>query len=96
MVADWCDDERNVHVFLRYEPQEKEIVNIYKDVADHLKKTARESAVNDIEYRVYEYEPLVVHGPEDESDDGGSDTEDVANANEVNEVLLDHNFTAYT
>ena len=89
---EWCDDERNTKVFLKYEPAEPFIPNIYKDVLDHLKKTAEDSVVNEIKYCVYEYEPLNIAEDDDLLPcDDGSEFDD-----EFNGDLLDTECFAYT
>ena len=59
MVADWDDDERNCKVFLKYEPltEPEGLGNMFKDVNKNLQ---RKEYYNELDYVVYEFEPLYI------------------------------------
>lgn len=92
-MADWCDDERNVHVFLNHEPlSDPPPCNIWKEVHEHLRECANNSMYNEIKYTEYIYESLASLSEDDPPTH--EDTEEDATT-ELNEDLEHNSEYAY-
>ena len=91
MEKTWCDDERNVHDYIKYEKHESDVRNIYKEVNDYLRDIIIDSKFDECEYIEYSYEEYLseiegeLNGEEDYSDE----------ESEFNETLLNDYSYAY-
>jgi hypothetical protein len=100
-MLNWCDDERNVNVFLKpCDPVENDATNIWKDVYDYLDFCSRRK-YDEIKYIEYIYEPLCQ--PSDDDDSGwewdGLDSNNAPTSTEFNEGAEIHfkkNIYAYS
>lgn len=90
---EWCDDERNVHVFLKHEPALPEHPNIWKEVHEHLQECANKSMYNEIKYTEYNFEPIGNITDEDQVLDDEPDEETITT--ELNEDLEYNSEYAY-
>lgn len=91
MEKTWCDDERNVHDYIKYEKHESDVINIYKEVNDYLRDIIIDSKFDECEYIEYSYDEYLseiegeLNGEEDYSDE----------ESEFNETLLNDYSYAY-
>ena len=104
-MIDWCDDERNVHTFLKPSPYvEKESDNIWKDIHNYLENCSR-NKYDDITYVEYEYEPLILDTypetemePEQEPETNQLERNDIVTTelNECDDIDYQKNIYAYS
>ena len=96
---EWCDDERNVHVFPKYEPPTTTYptVNIWKEIHEHLQESAQRSKFDEIQYVEYEFEPLgyLSDIEEDDCTWGEDDTCTDVDEDNVDEVFYKHEYAYF-
>ena len=91
-MAEWCDDERNVHVFLKHEPPLPFPNNIWKEVHEYLQECSRNS-YNEIKYVEYEFEPICQTELQDDEFDTDDDFDN--ETTELNEDIEYNSEYAY-